>query len=278
MPENQDAPETTLDVSVPEQETPKEETPSATAPEEQTPPAEKPAQTDSPVEDAGKPEKTPEQIADDKAFFQAESQQAKEELAALRGQAAERAEEKPTEGKPVAEKPTSQFDQMSDEEVNEYLKEHPLDAMRIQETRQAQILKSTLGEMLDDRDRKSQYNHEAGTTRKVLNAFCQKHGISAEQFEEARSYFETLGIQANPSAVGELIIDRLQGAMVRGNIGKAQTNAAAQAAQAVKQQLLTQQPTTQGQPDASTPKTQEEVVAAKFGESKAKAALDSMFN
>ena len=283
--ENQEANEPSLEGIVPDQGTPQETPPETDAPDEQKTEVEKPAESDSTSApaDAAPPEKTPEQLKADRAFFQEDAQKTKAELARLREQGQQPSEQPVTATEFQAKQPSapdwiSNLGNLSDEELNDKLREDPLLQMQVQEYRQEQ----RLTKMLDQRDAATKADalleHESRQTQKALDVFRDKHNVPQEQYDEVLQELKTLGLKGRPPAIGELIMDRLTARQMSGNLQVVATEAAAKAAQAQKTQVLTMQPDGGGpQPDA-TPKTQEEKIAGTFTPSRENTVLQGLFS
>ena len=258
---------TKVEETVPDQETQVTETPpEAEVPKEQETAPETPATPDSETETAT-PEKDIQQLKDDRAHFQTEAQKAKQELADLRPEQVETPDVS-------RETPANELDNLTNEELNERLRDDPILMMKIQN----EHLAKTVQRQIDDNALQAQTNAEESSTKKILRTFCAEHKITAGQFESARNYISERGINASPSVIGELLIDRMNMAMMQDGISQSSTQAAAKAAQAQKTQTLTTQPGASGPSATPEPKTQEQVIQDKFKRSTSQSAIDSLYN
>lgn len=284
---NQEANEPSLEGIVPEQETSQETPPVTDAPDEQKPEEETPATSDSSTDsaDAAATEKTSEQLKADRAFFQKEAQDTKADLARLREQSQptqETPKTQPTAMEAKAQQPAApdwiNDPNLSTDELNEKLRDDPILQMQVMEHRQEQ----RLTKMLDKRDAATKADalleHESHQTQKVLDAFCDKHKVSKEDYAEVVEELTTLGVKCRPPAIGELIMDKLIAREISGNLRVVATEAAAKAARAQKTQALTTQPDGGGPPVPANPKTQEEKIADQFSPSRESAVMSGLFS
>lgn len=217
------------------------ETPSDTpSPEGDQPTPGTPAQPD--PED-GKPEekpgKTPEQIEQDKVYFQAEAQKAKEELAAL--QSKER--EEPAQPDVAAPPPPSDVatpppPSLSKDDLNTFLQEHPAEGFAALAEYMATEVKAALGQYTKGEELKAD-NREAN---RILRKFCSENSISSDELQTATNYVKQLGVKGTTAGVSSMVIDRMILNRVLEHGQKAVTAAQAKAAAALKAQALTDQP------------------------------------
>jgi hypothetical protein len=221
-----------------------------------------------------------EELKKQKAYFQTESQKAKEELRRYRekgdelGMFDERPEERPQEipRQVKSDGATDRFSDMTDEEVNDYLRENPLVAMQLQNEAFGQKLEQ-FSKIVEA---KTAYQKEAEFTTNKLKQFIEKHNIPSEKLLEKRDKFAEMGIKAPPTTIGQLIIDDFNNEMRSKNIQNEVIKEKSKAAEAVKRQALTQQPGGSAQ-DQPKELTYEEMLAAKFKKSKEASALDGLF-
>jgi len=244
-------------------ETPKEETPpEGDVSEEEKPAEETPAKSDSEEEQPEeKTEKTPEQIEQDKAYFQAEAQKAKEELAAL--QSKER--EEPAAPDIVAPPPPPQPQpSLSKDDLNTFLQDHPAEGFAAIAEYMAKEVKTALGQYTKEVELEAD-NREAN---RILREFCSKNSISKDELQTATDYVKQLGVKGTAAGVSSMVIDRMILNRVLEHGQETVTAAQAKAAAAAKAQSLTAQPDGAGSPPAKK-MTGEEVLAGKFKPTKA---------
>lgn len=258
-------------------ETENAQTPSEVVAPEQVKEPEKPAEPDSGEQKPEQaavvpPEKTPEQLDADRAFFQRKAQEeqaakkeALDQLEAL--QSAPVAEEKPAVVPQVTPQVAQQSpESMTDEQLNELLQDNPMLQTQLI---QAGVTKDVLA-AIDKRDETRTLNSESLQTNKVLMQFADKHNIPRENVTAELESLKSQGILGRPAAMGRLVIDRLNLAKSQ-EIGQQQVEKAkADASQAVKNQLLTVQPEGGGKIPTSEAITREEAIANRFGASPAK--------
>lgn len=271
-------------------ETENTQTPPEVEASEQVKEPEKPAEPDSGKQapeqvpqEAGQaaevpPEKTPEQLEADRAFFQRKAQEeqaakkeALDQLEALQsaspqGEVAPAVEEEPaTKAQPTVQ-PGPLPGPMTDEQLNEYLQDNPIELARAIKQGTAEMVVS----IFDEREKKQSIVNETLQTNKVLMQFADKHDIPRENVTAELEALKSQGILGRPSAMGRLVIDRLNLAKSK-EIGQQQVEKAkADASQAVKTQLLTVQPEGGGKVPTSEAKTREEAISDRFGSTKAK--------
>lgn len=268
-------PETPPQPEVPETPPATEGTPSPEAPA--TEPVVEPQEKQEPT---APPQKTPEQLAQDRAYYQAESQKAKEELKRLRDEFAQiTAPQTPSDAKlnvPQTGTYAERLKGMTTEQIEQWIAENPHEASL---AAQEKIKSDILGE-IEAREQKQNadltFRLETREANRWLNEFNQRNKITADEFKEATDYVTSLGIKASPTAIAELVTRQLIAQRLLTNTAMQVETVKADAAQKVKQQLLTKQPGAGALP-ASKPMTYEESVAAKFTKSKEDKALAGFF-
>lgn len=254
--------------------------PEVEAPEQVVTEPEKPAEPDSgeklPEQAAeAPPGKTPEQLEADRAFFQRKAQ---EEQAAHKQEALDELDALQTK-QPVEELPTtkssgSQPEPMTDEQLNEYLQDNPLEMARAIRSNLAEEVVS----IMDKREEKQSIANETFQTNKVLMQFADKYDIPREKVMAELDSLKSQGILGRPSAIGRLVIDRLNLAQSQ-QIGQQQVEKAkADATQAVKNQLLTVQPRGGGKVPTSEAVTREEAISNRFRPTRAKSKEEKLLS
>lgn len=285
MPEQNQ--ESTFDGFVPEKETPQETPPSQEVPEEQATPEETPAQSDSTDGDAtteAKPQeapadgKTPEQIKEDAAHWQTQYQEARAELDQLRtAPDDESGDEQPDQPARDQKKDQPSAWDLSDEELSQKLRDDPVLLAQVVQEQNRRDMQSIITSELNRIREREKFNNEAQTANRVLANFKAKNQIPDDKFTEARDYVKGLGVNGRPAAIAQMVIDHLNYQMMMGNLQRTTTEVAEKASRAVRQQLLTQQPTDSGQPEAPAAQSPVEHIPARFGRSKSQSVLDEFF-
>lgn len=239
------------------------------------------------------PEKTPEQLEADRAFFQRKAQEeqaakkeALDQLEALQsaspqGEAAPAVEEKPATKTQPTVQPGPLPGSMTDEQLNEFLQDNPIELARAIRQGTAETVISILDEREKEQNianEKQSIANESFQTDKVLKQFADKHGIPQENIMAELESLKSQGILGRPSAMGRLVIDRLNLAKSK-EIGQQQVEKAkADAAQAVTTQLLTVQPEGGGKVPTSEAKTREEAISDRFGPTKARGKEEKLLS
>lgn len=271
-------------------------TPSAETPEA-APAVETPAVADSQVKVAEDPQITPkpeekssEQIAADRAYFQAQYQQEVEERKKVQSIADEALAKlaqfrPPEEPAPVVQtqttKPVVQAPQFSDEELTEALKDNPLLGFQAISDHMQKAVAAQVVDILDKRDQQRQMEFEQREANKTLNEFAQKSGVTAQDVAKVHEQFKALGIKGSPSAMAALTIQQLNYQLATRNVAERAAKAAADAAEKAKAQALTVQPGVGGagaSPTEQPPKNIEDVIAAKFSKPKARTAEEALLS
>lgn len=222
--------ETPPDGNVQQPETP----PDTPSPEGDQPTPGTPAQPD--PEDGKpeqKPEKTPEQIEQDKVYFQAEAQRAKEELAALQS----KEQDEPAQPDVVAPQPQPQ-PPLSKDDLNTFLQDHPAEGFAAIAEYMAKEVKTALGQYTKDTELQAE-NREAN---RILREFCSKNGVSKDELQAAVSEVEQLGIKGRSAGVCNVVIKHIVLGRMLEHGQETVTAAAAKATKAAKVQALTEQP------------------------------------
>ena len=275
-------PETEL---TPGQETPPAETPPVTPSSEETPPApETPAasisgEEETPAAPAEVPaaptaEKTPEQIAADKVYFQEEARKAKEELSALKVAPPETPP--PAEPAapivPVTQPPLAAPQPDAGQDVNEYLRDNPLAGL----SAMTDHIVQHIDKKFEVRDQQREFQSQQREANRVLTNFCANNDISREELSAAHEYVKDSGVNGSPVAITSTIIDRLQFQKLVGSGQQVVMDAAAKAAAAAKAQALTIQPDGAQPATPGKPTTPEEIVRSKFKPSPQKVKIDEI--
>lgn len=272
----------------PGQETPPAETPPATPSSVETPAApETPAQpisgeVETPAAPAEVPtappaEKTPEQVAADKAYFQDEARKAKEELSALKSAPPETppAAEPPVPAvpaTPATQPPYGEPPPYDGQDVNTYLRDNPVAALTIM----TDTLKQHLNETLEKHDQRREFESQQRESNRVLTNFCANNDISRDELSEAHTYVKNSGLNGSPVAITSTIIDRLQFQKLVGSGHTVVMDAAAKAAAAAKTAALLMQPDGSLPATPAKPTTPEEIVRSKFKQSPQKVKIDEI--
>ncbi len=236
------------------QETPQETPPASTGSEEQVKTQETPAPSDSgapPVETA---QKTSEQLEADRAFFQKDAQDTKAQLRAMQ----KKETQLPIAAKSVQPQQTQQ-NQMSLDDMNDQLRDNP--TLMLQAI--AQQNNDAVTNMRQELQRDIELRSQSDEANRIVKDFASRHKIDPKHVNEARKSIEDMGLKAEPAKMAELTLMLAQSNMSRdnGNIGA--TQAAADAADKIKQQQLTVQPEG-GSPSSPKSVSYQEGIAGKF--------------
>lgn len=272
-----------LEGFLPVQETPKEtppvtevpETPAVTegTPAQPDPQSEQPVVTEQPTV-AGK---TPEQLDKDRAYFQTEAQKAKEELKRIRDEFQPgTAQPTPSVEQTVATKQVDRFQSMSQEELENWIAAHPVEAMMAANEKAKHDILTALEQREAKKESELAFKLEQREANRFLNEFSQRNKITQDEFNSAKEYINTLGVKGSPTVIAEMVTDRLIMQRLLTNTAAQVETVKANVAQQVKQQLLTVQP---GAGTTPAPKqlTPDEIVASKFRPSKEDKALAGFF-
>jgi hypothetical protein len=289
MSETQDAQDTGLAGFVPESETPTEETPPVeAAPEEQTVESEKPAETNSEEtaveDDSGK---TPEQRAEDAKHWQTEYQK----LKASRDEALKELTD-PTQDvladdsspKTAAEIVTEKgpelspekVDGMTDDQLNEMLREDPILAMRVMQEQTVHTFRDEIAKQAQTQEAQRNFQLEKDRANAALNRYIDDNNVSADEIAAAKKSLDALGVKAAPRGIAAMLIKDIENRRIQQHLSERTQQVAAETSQQVKQQALTVQPEA-GKPAPPQPKTVEEAIVEKFGPSKEKTVVDGFF-
>jgi hypothetical protein len=277
-----------LEGFIPVAETPKVETPPApVVPEtpiepEGTPAIATPAEgqqvvTDKPIT-TELPAKTPDQLAQDRAYFQQEAQKAKEELKRIRDEFTQGTAQ-PTPPVVAAQQPQKvedRFATMSQEQLEDWIQTHPVEAMMAAVEKAKQDIRSENVIQATKDSQELAFKLEQREANRFLNDFAQRNKITQDEFGLAKQYVDSIGIKGSPTAVAEMVTDRLIMNRLLTNTAAQVETVKADAAQKVKQQLLTVQPNA-GTTPQSKPMTMDELVASKFKPSKEDSAMAGFF-
>lgn len=232
-------------------------------------------------------EKTPEQLKDDRAHWQTKYQEAKSELEQIRDKYASAWEsDGKEEPKATTEEKVDTLRTMvgndkniTDDELREMLRDDPLLAMRVQ----GEFLLGKMQERLDARDRyereslrQADMKAEEAAAYRVLNKWRDENKVTDEEFQNAVKSLKDDGIKGRPTAITNRIMQDITYQRFVANAATQMHEVAAEVSQKVKTQALTQQPDAGGK-DTEKPKYLEDILADKFGPSKANQALKGLF-
>lgn len=235
--------------------------------------------------DEGKHQKTPEQIKEDAAHWQSKYQELKE--SGYDADAAKReltgggtdldsifggTEEKPASGDGMSGVTAEDVQRMSDDQLNDLLRENPALALRVMNEMTRRELQSTQRASEAQRT----FELEKDRAKLVLNKYVSENKIDSGEVKKAQEYLSSLGVKAHPSKVAALMIDRIEHQRLMGMMSQRAKEAEVKASQAAKKQALTQQPDG-SQPEPPKPKTLADVVQGKFKKSQSDKALDNLF-
>ncbi len=259
----------------PVQETPEGTPPVENAPEEQQVTTGTPG---TPTPDGVAVEKTPEQVAQDAAHWQTESQKAKEALRMLQNQRdALKAPEYQTASEARQQQiPQSQSTQqpLSDNDLADKLRDDPLLLAGYLKQEIGQLFQETT-QLAAQKQNAQRENEDAG---RIVANFCTNNKVSGDDMmAEYDSIRKLVGDSVPPSAMSSLVMDGLTMKMMQGNLKQNATEAAAHASAAVKQAALTTQPLAAGGAPEVGEKTQEQTIADKFKQDPSKSKIAGMF-
>lgn len=215
-------------------------------------------------------EKTPEQKAESTAYFQAEAQRAKEELKAIQETQTPTPEvsEAPA-SRPQVQPGSSQPIPQTREELDEYVRDHPLDSFEAY----GSVIRQEIRAELAEHRQMVTLEGQSREANRVVKEFCARNKVSAETLKEAQGWISESGLKGSPASLSGAMIDRIQYLELIGNNDKIVLTKAAEAATAAQTQALTTQPETVG-PETKGPQTYEKQLAAKFGPTKADSFTD----
>lgn len=280
MPDQDGTP--SLEGFLPVQETPKETPPVTEVPETPAVTEGTPAQPDPKVEQPVVTEqpttgKTPEQLEQDRAYFQTEAQKAKEELKRIREEFQPgTAQPTPPAEQPVVARPVDRFQSMSQEELENWIATHPVEAMMAANEKAKQDILTALEQREAKKESELANKLEQREANRFLNEFSQRNKITPDEFNSAKEYVNALGVKGSPTVIAEMVTDRMIMQRLLTNTAAQVETVKANVAQQVKQQLLTVQPGAgvTPQPKQLTPA---ELIAAKFKPGAGEKALSGFF-
>ena len=205
------------------------------------------------------PEKTPEQLKDDVAFFQT----AKDELDVLRGEP--QSETPPST--PQAQLPEQQR-MPSNDELNDYLKENPVEGYRLLSDNITKNVTNTMSQLMSEQQTKIENEVHSREANRVLSDFASKTDTPIADVKAAVQHFKDLGVKAHPAVIADLAIQKIGTDRIVKSNQQQVTEATAKATEALKTQQMTTQPDggvpTKEKGDASV----ENQVSDKFGKQK----------
>lgn len=217
------------------------------------------------------PAKDNAQLKESAAYFQAESQKAKAELAAIRSNAAPAIQPQPAK-LPVAQEQQPQ----SREELNELLQNDPL----LGYATVASHITGQIDQLFSRKFAEIERRGEEQRAQTAFNNFCTSCKVTAHETADAEKYVEELGLKGlnmAPSAIKSLMVDRINMQRMTSGVQTTATEAAAKAAQAAKQQALLKQPDGGAPPQpGSKPTTIDKAIAAKYGISTTTSKLENL--
>lgn len=256
------------------QETPVEEMPSeAVVPEEKTEDVEgTPAESTPEAEKSEQPQKTEEQLIEDRKFFQTKSQDALAELTELKKMG-----EQPSGGQQVPQRPQQQQSPRQQQPPNGNA---DLDEYLQQPSNMLFAMNQIVQNAMTTQRQEMQTESEMRESKRIFNSFCASTNVTREEVEAASKEIETMGLVGSnmrPTVTTALMMKEIQMQRLTNSGREVVTEAAAQAASAVKNQLLTEQPDG-GAPPPEQPKTQGDIIADKFEKSDKNKALDDLIS
>lgn len=227
----------------------------------------------------GQPTKTPDQLVQDRAYFQAEAQKAKEELKRIRDEFTQETAQPPTPPASTQTQPQKvedRFATMSQEQLEDWIQTHPVEAMMAANEKAKQDILLALDQREQKKESELSFRMEQREANRFLNEFSQRNKITQDEFTQAKQYVDSIGIKGAPTAIAEMVTDRLIMQRLLTNTAAQVETVKADAAQKVKQQLLTVQPNAGTTPQSKS-MTVNELVASKFKPSKEDAAIAGFF-
>lgn len=251
------------------------ETPSAPASsDEQATTPETPTQVDSaapPVETA---QKTAEQIEADRAHYQTAYQETQKELRAMR------AKEKQPETATPTQQPSQQFSQqgqMTQEEMNDQLRDNPLLAMQALAQDNRLSMQNEFANMKQELQRDVALQNASDEANRVVKEFCTRLNIDPKFVNEATAKIKQMGIKGDPAQMAELTLEMAQMNDSRANSATANMQTAAETSASIKQQAMTVQPDT-GAPSSPKSISFQDGISGKFTKPQNKNTLSRLFD
>lgn len=260
-------------VETPVQETVTEQPKSEEQPVESNSPETKADVSTEPVKPA---EKTPEQLREDKAYWQTRAQEALKEL--------EKAKVRPVEEPPApapVQQPqpiiTQQTPQLTEDEIDEMLRDKPALALQVLAAHNKQQLETMLNDREKAKEVAQSFQREKEVAATVLDRYINENKISEDEVKEAVGHMAQMGIKASPAGANDYIIKHIEFQRLLQTAARSVEQVKAEAAQAVKVQALTQQPGGGQQPAPAQPKSTTDLIKEKFSRTRGQKVLDELF-
>jgi len=254
------------------------ETPVEIAPEAVVPDGEQGTEGTAAQPDPTAAQPAPEKPDDKSAeFFQAKYQEAQTQLKAQGGgQSSDQGQPQPAV--PVVDRAQStQLPAMSHDELNDTLRENPALGYQAVTNEMTTRMQSMIEQGFAKAEATATRRVEEQNAQRVVNEFISTAGISQKMADDAKASVMALVGNANvsPNAIAQMTLQAVQVQQIMGGSQQATTQAAADAAQAAKTQVLTQQPDG-GSLQEAAPKTQKQKIANAFTPSEGKQILDQL--
>lgn len=256
------------------------ETPSQETVTEQPKSEEQTVETNSPAtetvvstEQPAQPDPEKDKLKEDRAFWQTRAQTAMAELKAAKAKELEPVQA-PSHAQPT-QQPLPQ--QLTEDEVNEMLRENPTLAVQVLAKHQEQRLQVLLDERDRQREIKLAFEREKEVAANTLDRYITENKISEDEIKDATAHMAQMGIKASPAGANDYIIKHIEFARMLKTAAQSVEQVKVQAAQAVKQQALTIQPGGGQQPQPAQSKSAEELIKEKFTKTRGQKVLDELF-
>ena len=239
MTQEPDAEITTQETQVTEEslETPSE----VVATDEQTVVEEKPEQSDSEdqvaetVETKETAGKTADQVQEDAAHWQTKYQESQDELSSLMDGIVQ------PEATPAPDQPAAPLPQMTDDEVDEALRDP-----RVQMQVMGERVRQTMREEFKTMQGEERHRVESLEANRVLQKFRHDQKVGDKDFDSAQKSVLASGLQGSPAAINSAIIKELNYQRMMSHMATKTKQVEVDTAEKVKRGLLTQQPSAGG--------------------------------
>lgn len=257
------------------------ETPSQEPVTEQPTPEEQTVETNSPEAEVVVSTETPtatdsekDKLKEDRAYWQTRAQNALKELQVAK---AKEVEPPPVTIPPAVPVAPTEPQQLSEDEIEEMLREKPTLALQVLAAHQEKRLAS----MLDERERQQKvqqaFEREREVAAATLDRYINENKISEDELKEATAHMTQMGIKASPAGANDYIIKHIEFNRLLHTAAQSVEKVKVETAQAVKQQALTIQPGGGQQPQPATPKSTTELIREKFTKTRGQKVLDELF-
>ena len=238
------------------------ETPSTEAGSEEIKPTEGTPAESNPEE--GTSEKSPEQLKEDSAHWQKKHQESQERLKSFESGLAQPESLFETKAEPEPDKKTvpatTSAESQEDMDLAKLLEENPALGLA--------AVADHLDQRAEDRfqkaENKRQFQSDANDAERALKKFSVENKYSVDEYNAAVSEIKAMKISGHPQQIATLMAERMEKNRLLGGFDQAKTQAAADAAQAVKTQQLTTQPDGGSPPAPAGPKTPGQILGDKF--------------